>query len=212
MRIEEKESMVVSVRPEDSDLVSILLDDGTALTVAVHIVSDYHLYSGKRLSAEDRARLQEHAAFSKIWKSALRYLRYQMRTVFQTQRYLQEKGYPEEQIQQVLKVLQDRKFLDDRRYASMYAEQHQSQQSRAYIMMKLKQRGIQSGVLDTVCSDWDEEAAAKLLVEKYLRKKSKDHSQDLKRKLIQYLQRKGFSYDIAKRVAFLDNDWDEPII
>lgn len=123
--------------------------------------------------------------------------------------------YPEQSIEYSTKYLKDNHFINDRRYAYNYITFKSGSYSSKVIVNKLMQKGIASDDIDAAfeefTSDNSESEYNTLINLIYKKLKSKsviDLSYEEKQKLIAYMCRKGFSYDMARKAfnEFLDNE------
>ena len=96
-------------------------------------------------------------------------------------------------VEQVIEQMQNLGYINDERYGENVVRRlSQSGKSTAFIKNKLKTEGFSQGQIDSLISDTDELAQARLFVRK------KRLGQDLKKDLGK-LARAGFSYDIARQ-------------
>lgn len=123
--------------------------------------------------------------------------------------------YPEQSIEYSTKYLKDNHFINDKRYAYNYITFKSGSYSSKVIVNKLRQKGIASDDIDAAfeefTSDNSESEYNTLINLIYKKLKSKsviDLSYEEKQKLIAYMCRKGFSYDMARKAfnEFLDNE------
>ena len=123
--------------------------------------------------------------------------------------------YPEQSIECSTKYLKDNHFINDKRYAYNYITFKSGSYSSKVIVNKLRQKGIASDDIDAAfeefTSDNSESEYNTLINLIYKKLKSRsviDLSYEEKQKLIAYMCRKGFSYDMARKAfnEFLDNE------
>ena len=110
-------------------------------------------------------------------------------------------GYPKEVINRVVEFLKEYRLIDDRVYTENFIRMNQEKKSRRQIAFELQQKGVDRQDISRILegSAQDDLAAARNLLKKRLR--TADLS-DLKEKnrLGAYLGRRGFSYDVIRRV------------
>ena len=135
---------------------------------------------------------------------AVRYLGYAPRTRKQLHDKLSEKDFSSEAIDAVMHLLTEKGYLDDIAFAQNYIS-HKTRVNnygKRRIIVGLLQKGIAkediqaaySAILDEGSNNEEIEAAKKAL-SKYISKKGSDDKQ----KLMAFLMRRGFSYDIIKK-------------
>ncbi|RKD24297.1 hypothetical protein BEP19_07820 [Ammoniphilus oxalaticus] len=142
------------------------------------------------LKAEERHRAEQYA---------LRYLGYRARTASQLRDYLAKKGFESEDCEAVIESFQEKNYIDDEDYARRWVEERKRMRPRGRYLLKqeLSQRGIAKDLIDTVVvshvSDEDEQEMIVELIDKKWRNKTFPNLYEAKKKIIPYLQRKGFS-------------------
>lgn len=111
---------------------------------------------------------------------------------------LRQNGYPDSIIDGALEFLDKYDYVDDNRYAKSYINAKSATKSRRQIEYELNQRGICTDALRQLLEEEysDEIDTIKKLL--YKRMYSENLSAD-KSKHVQYLMRKGFSYDNIQR-------------
>jgi regulatory protein len=138
---------------------------------------------------------------------AYRYLSFRPRTVREVEKYLQKKAekytLKPGEIQAVIELLKDQGYLNDLEFIKSFVNSRSSlkPKSRRMLEMELKKMGISSGDLNTFF--FKNQIDETQLAQKALKKKMKSLLliKDKKKrfiKAISFLQRRGFSYDIAK--------------
>jgi len=138
---------------------------------------------------------------------AYHYLSFRPRTVIEVERYLQKKAlkylFTQEEIQAALEILKDQGFLNDLEFIKSYVSSRNSlkPKSERILTLELKKLGVSQADIDVYFSDNAPDEME--LAQKALQKKMKSLSliSDGKKrfvKAISFLQRRGFSYDIAK--------------
>lgn len=142
-------------------------------------------------------------------KYAFRLLDYRDRSEKEIYEKLISKGFSERVALEAVDYLKDKGFIDDRRFAEILRKDAVSRKhlgkrgTRSYLMNK----GIAIDIVEDILGDdGDYLDAAKSFVEKKLKnmKNMKNIDEDaLKGKLWGMLSRRGFSYDIIKKVLHL---------
>lgn len=138
---------------------------------------------------------------------AYRYLSFRPRTVVEVERYLQKKAekytITSGEIEAALELLKDQGYLNDLEFIKSFVNSRNSlkPKSKRVLEMELKKLGISQTNLDTFFSESPTDEVS--LAEKALKKKARSLLlvTDVKKrfiKAISFLQRRGFSYDVAK--------------
>lgn len=138
---------------------------------------------------------------------AYRYLSFRPRTVVEVEKYLQKKAkkytITSGEIQTVLELLKDQGYLNDVEFIKSFVNSRNSlkPKSKRVLEMELKKLGVSQTDLNIFFSEYPTDETA--LAEKALKKKMKSLLliADVKKrfvKAISFLERRGFSYDVAK--------------
>ncbi len=136
---------------------------------------------------------------------ALQYATYKPRTEKQVREALAKKGFIGESIQEAIDFLYSFQYLNDEEYARNFAlaSLDKKPMGKKVLQYTLQTKGISSAIIERVLDDVYpkeniEELALKV-VEKRFRKKN-ELTKELIEKEVQYLLRKGFSYEVVKDI------------
>lgn len=142
-------------------------------------------------------------------------------TTFEIRQKLELKQYTQENIEKTIQFLEEKKFLDDHRFAIAFIKDHQNfrHEGKFVITQKLIQKGITKDLINNIWSQITEsendniEAANReitIAMEAISSKKRSYQSLEpevAKRRLMSFLSRKGFTYDtIKKALANMDDE------
>ncbi|PIV08020.1 hypothetical protein COS52_04885 [Candidatus Roizmanbacteria bacterium CG03_land_8_20_14_0_80_39_12] len=139
---------------------------------------------------------------------AYRYLSFRPRTVIEVEKYLQKKAlkylFTAGEIAAALELLKDQGYLNDLEFIKSFVNSRNllKPKSKRVLKMELKGLGVSQMNIDTYFSENSTDEGE--LAQKALRKKMKSLSlipDEKKRfiKAVSFLQRRGFSYDVAKK-------------
>lgn len=174
---------------------SIFIDYKYALSLSESELLDFHMKVGQDLKPEDLAKLNYQGEFSAVRNACFRLLSYRARSVSEIRDYLIRKNYPEEIITQVIDDLVSKAYLDDEQFAKQWIENRLAikHASIRQIKNELRQKKIDSSLISKLIDEQaiDETALIREVIEK---KRGQSKYKD-ELKLMQYLSRKGFSYD-----------------
>jgi regulatory protein len=122
-----------------------------------------------------------------------------MRSKHEIATYLRRKDYDDELATQVIGELEQRRLIDDQRFAAQWIEERNllSPRSRYQLRGELREKGLATDVIETALEAVDREAeiasVATLITTKRLLQRYQDP-----RKLINHLASKGFPIDTIK--------------
>ena len=102
---------------------------------------------------------------------------------------------------EVLSRLVSRGYVDDRKFAEFWAENRFVKKgvSRKRLKMELQKKGIKREIIDEVLDGRDDEAELRKMIARKRAKYTDDE------KLMAYLVRQGFSYDLARKLVQEEN-------
>jgi regulatory protein len=145
----------------------------------------------------------ENNAIEDALKYAFRLLGYRDRSEKEICEKLTRKGFSEDVCKNTIAYLMDRGFIDDRRLAEALKKNavERKRLGKRGTRHYLTNKGIADGIIDNVLgSDDDYLNAAKSLVERKLRNVKDYDEKTIKKRLWGMLSRRGFSYEIIKKV------------
>ncbi|MBK8987731.1 MAG: RecX family transcriptional regulator [Chloroflexi bacterium] len=188
----------LKVQKRSQDRVNVYLDDEFAFGLAYAAAANLHV--GQTLSAADVAALQDVDAVEQARTSAAHFLSYRPRSQAEVQRHLQKKGYSDTAIAAAVERLTAVQLLDDEQFARYWLEQRETFRPRGQLALRqeLQQKGLDSALIDQVLQPIDETAVAQQAAAKKVHQLAHLPEQEFKRKLGQYLQRRGFPYDVIR--------------
>ncbi len=136
------------------------------------------------------------------YKSAvLNYIGFKMRTRQEVVRYLISKECPDTICNEILEFLESYQYIDDASYVRHYISQSRNIQhwSQKDITNRLRQKGVSAEIIQEAFEEAPEEAEEQE-ARKVLEKKLRNATTIDTKKLGAFMMRKGFSYDIIRRL------------
>ncbi len=138
--------------------------------------------------------------------SALRLIKFRMRSRHELETRLKRKHFSEKIIKQVLDLLSDLGYLDDLTFAKAWVDSRLllKPRSRKLLCYELKKKGIDSWIIERSLANLDaekEEQMARELAERRFSKLRGLTKQTQKRRLSSYLARRGFSTVISLKIV-----------
>ncbi len=184
--------------------VNVYIDDSFAFGLAA--IEAMRLQIGQYLDDGEIARLKERDQIEVANERALNFLSYRPRSVAEVRRRLTEKDFDEAAIDQVIARLSRAGLLDDEAFARYWIDNRNTHKPRGRraLRYELRQKGVPESVISDSLYDYNEADAAyragATRAEKLVRSRSYD-TNTLRSKLLAYLNRRGFSYDIARETV-----------
>lgn len=149
--------------------------------------------------------------FARYYNLSLRYLSYRPRSEKEVLDYLKEKqkkspALTDEIIFSIISKLQEYKFINDLEFAKFWIKQRTQFRNKPLriINYELRQKGISQSMINEMLDDQENRdmdyVSAKKLAEKKLDFYRGLEPEKRREKVMNYLLRKGFSYDIVKKI------------
>ncbi|MDX1521486.1 MAG: RecX family transcriptional regulator, partial [Anaerolineae bacterium] len=181
--------------------VNVFLDDEFAfavtLTVAATLRKDQHL------DDEEIEHLKQGDQRNKAYDRALRFLGFRPRSVSEMKKYLANKKFLPDVIEDTIARLTEQQYLDDHAFAQFWLENREQFKPRGQraLRYELRQKGISDQIIDATLTDLNEDELAWAAVERKLNAWKKLPHEALKKKVIGFLSRRGFNYEVAHSVV-----------
>ena len=212
------EQRITSIEVQDrrSNRRSIFLDGNFALGVDESIVEDLGLHVGQSISEEELQNVVRAELLSKAKERALNLLDYRQRSKAEVARRLSMAGFSEDIIEETVAHLERIGLLNDAEFSHAWVNHRIVEQGMGKARMKweLRQKGVSDDVAQEALASLNENAEYESAIDLARRRWEKDSSADeraKRRRLIGFLQRKGFPWETINRVinALSDDAVDE---
>jgi regulatory protein len=192
---------------KNRDRVSIYLDGHFAFGLPAIVAAS--LKQGQHLSDAEIEALTEQGAAESLYNQALNYLSYRPRSQSEIIGYLQRRGASESQIDVVVERLKRAGLLDDEAFARFWIENRERFRPRGLRALhhELRSKGLDSEIIEQALTSVDASESAYHAASKKARQLSHLDQATFRRKLVEYLARRGFEYEIAREAA--DRHWTE---
>jgi len=191
----------IQVQKRSPNRVNIYLDGEFAFGLA-RIVAAW-LQVGQTLDEEKIAKLQADDSRERAWQQALLYLSYRARSEDEIRRNLTKHEIPDAVIEETLERLRREGFANDKKFASTWVENRNTfrPRGRRALTLELRQKGIDDSTIQAVLEDVDEEALAYKAGQKKAGKIRTQEWVEFRKKLSEFLARRGFSYSVITPVV-----------
>ena len=189
--------------------IRLFLDGKVAFSLQEEVVLNERLEVGMELPQLRIASLQENNRYQKCLDTALRLLRLQARSEREITMRLQQRGFSEKDIQAALSNLKRLGLIDDKDFARFWRDNRQAYNPRSRKMteMELRQKGVPLDIIEDEVSTIDDTSSAYRAALKYARNLNTADYPGFRRRLGEYLRRRGFGYDVIN--ATVTRLWNE---
>ncbi len=185
----------------NKERVSLFLDDAFAFGVPAIVAVGLRV--GQILSAEEIAVIQDEAALEAGKQSAFRFLAHRPRSEWEIRRNLQGKEYAPAIIDAVIVRLTELKLCDDWEFSRYWVRQREQFKPRSPFVLsqELRQKGVESEIIDEVLNEVDVEASARNAAEKRVNRWQHLDEEEFRNKMSRYLAGRGFAYGVVRDVV-----------
>lgn len=139
----------------------------------------------------------------RAYSKALKFLSYRPRSQKEIEDFLVKKKFDKDIIAVLIERLIELKFVNDEDFAKWWIEQRQQYRARSkrVIKQELRFKGIAQELIEKFLDEGESDFAIALAIFNKRKNKLRNLSPDeFKKKTIEFLQRRGFSWDIIKEV------------
>jgi regulatory protein len=178
----------------------VRLGEDAVIPLSREVLAAANLRVGDELSSARIGDLQTEEARHAAMAAALRLLSYRPRSEREMRDALRARRVPEDIAEGTLLRLKELRLLDDRAFAANWAEtrQHSSPRSRRLLFTELAGKGVTGEAASQAVQAVDDEEAAERAGRRRAQTLSKLEFTDFRRRLGDFLLRRGFSYSVCE--------------
>lgn len=194
----------IEAQKRNLDRVNIYIDGEFAFGLTDDLRYKYGLSSGKEVTQEFIDDVLKAEEQNKVINHALKFLSYRQRSEKEIYDRLRKNEYDENMINNAIEYCKDQGYINDKDFAETFIRDkiNINRLGSQRIKYELMGKGISRDIIDKVLvPDYDEELdMAMELAEKKMYSYRNDDRNAIYRKLGGYLQRRGYSFDIVRKV------------
>jgi regulatory protein len=190
----------LEVQKRNKNRVNVYVDDAFAFSLTLDDAA--RLHKGQVLDDAEVEAIRAKDAVSQAVDSASRFLSYRPRSTQEVRDNLTKKGISPTVLEAALERLAALGYLDDQAFAAFWVRERNRFKpvgSRA-LRFELRQKGVGNSIIDEVLADLDVDDAAYRAATSQMRRLRGSSRYEFSRKLGGFLQRRGFSYDVARTI------------
>jgi regulatory protein len=197
----------LETQKKNRDRVSVYLDDRFAFGVPAIMAA--RLAPGQFLSDAEIASIREQGDIETAYHKVLDYLSYRPRSHAEVVTYLQKRGLPEGQIEEIAERLERAGLLDDVAFAQFWVENRERFRPKGLraLRYELRNKGISYEIIEHALASVDVSASAYRSAAKKARQVEHLDQREFHRKIVEYLARRGFDFEVAREAA--ERHWTE---
>lgn len=144
-----------------------------------------------------------HGSGDDCLNAAYHFLASRPRSEAETRSHLRRHGFEAGPIEHALGRLKELRLIDDEAFARFWMENRAAfrPRSRAMLRQELARKGIAAATTSDVTAEVDDLAGARRAAESRMRAFAGLAPFELRRRLVAFLRRRGFSYDVSTQTA-----------
>jgi|SRR5947209_10153452 len=197
---------ITAIEPQkrDPERVNVYIDGEFAFGASILVVVSRGLAIEQDISQEFLEELKEDDLAERSYGAALNFLSFRPRSRREVQDYFRRRKIDTEIGDRVIARLEHNGFLDDREFARFWVENRQSFRPRGTraLRAELRQKGLDSEIVEEALGDiGDEDVIAREAGLKKLRSFADLDEREFFRRMVGFLQRRGFPYQVSARVS-----------
>lgn len=181
---------------------NIYVDDAFFCGLNKETAIQFGLKVGKFVEEDELQRAIHESEVKHAFEKSLDYISVRMYSKGELFEKLLKKGYNKDVIFDAIQKLEDYHYVDDEMFAKQFVFEN-TKYSKKILSNKLKQKGIDGEIIDRLLAEKspdDEEFLCEKYVQKYLKTKAVCDKSS-KQKLYASLARRGFDFDLIKKVC-----------
>ena len=206
----------ISAQIRNNNRVNVSVDGKYRFSLDIYQLVDLGIKVGNDYEQADLITLEQESQFGKVYGRALEYCLMRPHSAKEMKDYLYRKtrskldkdgqikpGVPSDITDRVFDRLVERGYVDDQKFADYWVENRSLTKglSRRKLVAELRVKGIASAIIEQSLSNTERNDIQE--IKKIIAKKRSHYPDD--KKLIMYLARQGFSYDVIKQ-SISEND------
>jgi regulatory protein len=191
-----KKITAIEAQKNNPKRVNIYLDGEFAFGLDRFVAA--WLTVGQSLDEEKAARLQAEDAQEKAYRRALLFLGMRARSETEIRKNLNKHEIPPAVIEQTIERLREERLVNDGQFAQAWVANRSEfrPRSRRALTVELRQKGLADADIRSATEAVDEEALAYAAAEKRIRRLEGLDWIEFRKKLSDFLARRGFAYDV----------------
>lgn len=181
--------------------VSVFVEDRYVLGLPAIVAAS--LRPGQFLSDAEIEALEAKGAIEEAYNRTLNFLSYRPRSRAEVVTYLRRRDTPENHIGAVVDRLEGVGLLDEEAFAEFWVENREKFRPRGPMGLRyeLRSKGVSDEIIEQALGTVDASESAYRAASKKARQLGHLDRAEFSRKLVDYLARRGFEYDVAREIA-----------
>jgi len=189
--------------------VNVYLNDKFAFSLEAEVAVKEGLRTERALSEDEIESLKKADLFQRCLNAAFNFLSYRPRSESELRQRLNRRGFDSDNVAAVLTRLKEQGLVDDLAFAQFWKDNRESFRPRSQWLtrLELRQKGVAEEIIERVAAQVDDEASAYRAATAKARRLSTADYDGFRRRLSEYLKRRGFGYSLIKPTV--ERVWQE---
>ncbi len=189
--------------------VNVSLDGRFAFSLEAEVAIKEGLQVGQELSASQIEALARSDYYHRCLNAAAHYLSYRPRSEFELSERLHQRGFDGDSVEAVLAKLKEQGLVDDMAFAQFWKDNRESFSPRSQWLTKLelRRKGVANNIIDQIADTINDEDSAYRAALSKARSLPLSDYQSFRRRLGDYLKRRGFGYGVINHT--IERLWPE---
>ncbi len=189
--------------------VNVFLDNKFAFSLEAEVAVREGLQVEQELFASQIEALARSDHFHRCFNAAAHYLSYRPRSEFELIERLHRRGFDDDSIEMVIAKLKEQGLVDDVAFAQFWKDNRESFSPRSQWLTKLelRRKGITNDIIDQVVDIVNDDNSAYRAALSKARSLSLSDYTSFRRRLGEYLKRRGFGYAVINHT--IEQLWQE---
>ena len=192
----------VERQPRRRRRVNLFVDGQFAFSLALSLAQEKGIHAGMTVDEAELDALRAEDERRTAYEAAIHLLSYRPRSEREMRQRLRRRGVAPDVIDETVERLHASHYLDDAAFAQFWRESREtlSPRSGRLIRSELLSKGVDAGTATSTVEGLDDEEAAYRAASKRLKSLRGDDYEVFRRRLGGFLTRRGFSYDVVRRI------------
>ena len=189
--------------------VNVSLDGRFAFSLEAEVAIKEGLQVGQELSTSQIEALARSDHYQRCLNATAHYLSYRPRSEFELRERLHQRGFDGDSVEAVLAKLKEQGLVDDTAFAQFWKDNRESFSPRSQWLTKLelRRKGVANNIIDQIADTIDDEDSAYRAALSKARSLPLSDYQSFRRRLGDYLKRRGFGYGVINHT--IERLWSE---
>jgi len=194
-------------KQERRERYNVFVDEAFFCALSAELLIESGIVEGDELKPGQLDSFIKQDEAGKVISKALSYVARRPHSETELRDKLKQKEFDEGSIDDAIQRLIQLGYVDDGAFARQWAEERGTTRGKRLLQQELRQRGVEDAVIELVLedADTDEVAQARALAAKRLGRFTGRSPDVVRRRLTDYLARRGYSYQVISEALTEDS-------